>query len=431
MKDDWSGSQDTAQGIVLEAVKPDGGAEQTARVFLNGVYDPDILDKALNDKDELKKFPLFKINIGNSSGSSGVIPHLYKKDRVLCQRVSYTDWVIIKLLSNHEPPGKADTTNKSTLGKQIPTTVEPTKQDNKNPNDKVKSKFFIETDLPNLATAYINRLVGTVFSKINNDLQKIQTIVNDLASLKRILDPELALLASLPSDIHEFFEEVTELPFGYIPPVITAGVNGLVDLTHDMMRHVDIKGGNIGSLRQFIKVDGWPMDLDDWEFKVLNTNIKNTDGSKWKPINGEFDIPSGLQAGIYHVEYVVYNKAKSYLYWLNPAHWIFGGKGSQFLPGVITFAVVPDMMKLDFKASISFFDGLEASIVGPLTGSDLIPQIKFELNPLTTDKSTFSQLYVVTGPGENTVKMELDFTVGPDEEDKNKQNKPKGSKKES
>ena len=481
-----------AEGIVYEVIKDKDSEEQTAKVFLLGVYDIKLLDQ----KDELKNLPIMRISLdSNSSGSSGSHPALYKGQRVLCRRINYVDWEITGFVQNYEKKDKKSKgqpknggSNQSTLGKEVPTSVKPTEQNDVNPSEKITNKFLVQTDLPALATANINRMIGSVFSIVNNDLQKMETIINDVKSLSRELNPEhfieemsevmfhgiistgkcmleenvMSMGMEMMEGVMEDVQDLGEIPFGYVEPKITAGIDGMIDLTKDYMRSVDVLGGNIGNIRQLIKIDGWPVDLDKWEFKILNTNIKNPDGSDFEVKGGHLDIPSGLEAGVYHIEYILYNKSKPLEFWQDPVNMLFGGIGSQFQPGVISFGVVPDMLKVDFNNSISFLDSMKATItevsdivnnadsfindvedtintidsamkigedlsnvftIGAKEVSKLVPQMKFESDPKTTDKSTYSQVHILTGPG-NSVSLELDFTTGPENE------KEKGTKKE-
>jgi len=473
-----AGNDNIAEGIIVEAIKPIDKEEPTARVFLIGVYDI----KTLDDPEMIKKMPIMPINLGQGHSKTEGTTHTLRKDqRVLCRRLNYTDWEIFKLIPNNEgksknqkggPKGGGSTgANKSTLGNEVPTTVEPIEDQNeKNPEDKIKSKFLVEIDLPALATANIKKMLNTVFSIINTGLIKIATIKNEFATIQGLLETGLE---EITDDIHNFF-----IPLNVVEPenvikigeqIIKTNVSGAVDIANDFLRSVDIEGGVIGNIGDFIKFNGWPISLEDWEFNLNSTNAINLNGAGINvSLNGNINVPAGLEPGSYNLDFTISNKffdmakdikdnvddikdnvddIKDMLGTLggsyssgcddsggcgsghscsggckSSGHHCPGGAqpGSQYINCNITFQVICDAecSNTDYSTDklLEEQKAKEPDKIGGLSGSVLVPQIEFEMNPRGTDIGTYSQIHLLTGPSNKTVSLELDFTTGPEDD---------------
>lgn len=78
--------------------------------------------------------------------------------------------------------------------------------------------------------------------------------------------------------------------------------------------------------------------------------------------------------------------------------------------------VVEDMKALDFSQSVNYIMDKGFNEIGAMTLTDRLPKIEFQLNPKGTDKGEFSQMQVFTGPGKDSVSMEMDYTKKSDPE---------------
>jgi len=389
---------------VNNAKKGDTAALTIAKVKVHGVHD-DLSD------DELKLLPWSYIALGQgNSKTAGQSPVLYEGQIVEVEAINpeCTQFHIIKLMGFHKPKeeksnqkgGAASSggQNSATTPAKV-TSVEPAKKDN-TIDVKLENEVLSELPIQNLATGFINSLVCGIFSKINNELTALESKAN--AALERLMRPFQEGLQA----IHDL-----EMAIDFIEPVLSTGI---LDFTKDMLRMVDINMSSncsIGNIGGVIKIDGWSIDYKDYDFTSVTGKSIEID------LGGEIRLQKGLDVGLHASAFIMKKKAS---YWSvidalpNPIKiGAYAAMIGQMQPVIITHIVVPDMSKLDFSLSIPFIDLSKPFIIGPDFESDLIPKFKLKVDAKGTDKATFGQLQVISGPSELTPSIELDFSLGP------------------
>ncbi len=433
------------EGVVFAYSKKDG--DQLAQVYIPSIYE---FGKESDDKTAW--LPWIKVDIGEgASGAQGAAPTLYRGQRVLCSRVDTLTWVVTKKLSQHEPKKKREKGGKKgsggsvgsgSSGGSIPknTKVEPTKEDQKNVSDEINNEFMDLIDVPKLATASLNLLKDTIFGKVSRAITKFETFHAGIeaggVSMERLWDVGKGMAIELLDQVDpgcgtgegtciNLRKEKLLPPLGYVQPVITCGVGGIIDFTKDHMRTADCNGGSCGNIGDALKIDGWGIDLKNWNLSVQHSSFK-VEGEDGELVNFSFDdngdikIPPGVTEGIHQIEFYVYNASKTLEEWMDPINQFAGGLGSQFTKGTMKINVVKDIMSLDFSESIDFLKNMKMPKIGPDSISALIPKIKFEMDPKGTDKATSGQIHIHTGPVQKSVSLEMDFTIGDNADDKKK-----------
>lgn len=388
-----------------------------ARVWIKGVHDP----KLLNTPEEL---PWVLIELGaGTSKTGGTVDTLYKGQEVSLEVLSadWTKFKIVSKVSKHEP--KPKTTSKGSTGDvKNPNSVKAGAQDGKIPTESaaLKNEKLTESSLPKLATCYINNLIGTIFTKFNNNVVKCGC--TGLGSLSKPLDPCGGVITN-PTNPN--FNPTYPCPpvNGCSLPVISCGgvscdgvTSGVCDLSKDMSRMCEpsCTGTDIGNIGGILKVDGYSCDMNTWGFKPTDS-CTNSSKFKIEP-DGTMRVQPNCPPGTYTAKFdmginTLTQEAYQDLINLNPD---FEITLRSFMQKVeITFKVVEDLQKLDFSKSIDFIKNMLPVNIGPIfTGFKHLPTIEFEMDKKTTDKATFGQLYVNTGPSDLTPSLELDFTVG-------------------
>jgi hypothetical protein len=376
------------------------GGIPVAKVIVHGVNE-DV------PPDAYKDLPWCYVNLGSgTSKSSGTVHDLWVGQvvEVESDNEACTNFTITKLLSFHKPKKeksnekgsptpKSNENSANTPGDAI--SVEPDKKDN-TVDVKLENEFLSELPIQNLATGFINNLVCGIFSKVNNELMALESKAN--AALERLLKPFTGAIADL------------KMAIDFIEPVLSTGI---LDFSLDMLRTVEIQmSGNcsIGNVGGVLKIDGWSIDYEDWDFtSVAGKSIEIDAG-------GEMRVQKGTDVGL-HISAFIMKKKNDFWSHIDALPTplkigAYAAMSGQMQPVIITHIVVPDISKLNFALSVPFIKLDEPFIIGPDFESDLIPKFKFKLEPKGTDKSTFGQLQVISGPSELTPSLEFDFSLG-------------------
>ncbi|RLD45390.1 MAG: hypothetical protein DRI86_05610 [Bacteroidetes bacterium] len=414
-------------GVVFSH-KADPKDGQQAQVYISGVFNPDDI------KNPMVDLPWLKVSIGEHNGSQGKVPTLHAGQRVLVKSVDSLTWEVIGITQEHEPKKGRDGQAASQVHPSSGMTKD-TPQNKTNISNEINNEYILNLDVPNLATGYLNLLRDSLFAKVENMLFKLENFHFDFSSLLR------GFSAYRNSNVQND--------------------EGFIDLSKDYFKAVDYRGGSIGKIQNYVKINGHPVLPDHWKVEITSAGcLQNTKGFRdlvqkaypseskdtswtdpytgsnkdpdlcsyqndysppegsnqgWHLMkNGDIIIPPGIREGIHQIEYTLsrINNIKNDI---------------NQIKGIIQFKVFKDFVNVNFEESINYFKD-KITKLGSMNVSKLMPKISIQLNPKGTDKGTFGQIHLETGPADLSVSLEMDFTTGFTNHDKNilKKQKQKG-----
>ena len=333
-----------------------------------------------------------------------------------------TNYKVIKKLRQHTK--KAVAGNTGSKSNKTPNSVKPGKADNK--TYKIENNLMkLDVPIHQLATAYINRLVGTAFTKFNNNITKFitkglgefgcnHTPIGDV-----ILDPfhpEFVLNPTCPNVIEC---GLAKCP----PPVITCGGDecsgdtpGFCDLTRDMQRMCEpsASGNSIGKISSIVRINGSCLDMKDFAFENICTSCTNmTIDDK-----GNMKIKPNTPPGVYVSAFLMGSRL-----WTPEEYAVIASfDDPEFTNRIdhywsiisVAYTVVENIMDLDFSKSVNFIlDNMPDINIGPLFEEfKHLPSIDFKMDLKETDKAIFGQLHVEGSLGLDTPSMELSYSIG-------------------
>jgi len=186
-----------------------------------------------------------------------------------------------------------------------------------------------------------------------------------------------------------------------------------------MARMCDGSGGNIGSITAMCKSDGFKAKTKEWAYAVLDNSCFDVDDK------GDLSIHPGQQPGTKSSQCLIvsrdmYNTAKAAAAGSsNPDAMLNtillglkdGGYEYQAKQFTVAVQVVKDIASLDFSESIDYIQSLPAVRIGQKYLSDLMPEIELTQDPKVSDKYTFGQMHLISGPGKLTPSLEIDLTT--------------------
>lgn len=393
------------------------------------VYVPELHGKMSEaEKNELDYYVVSLGGMGTGGDTTGHTLQAGQKVEIQQDQNDYTSYKIISKLPFHEPkstgiggPASGGSASSSSSLGVNPNTVTRLEMDGKNAMDDYKNHSLLEEPLNRLATTALNILQNTIFSKFNQARTKIKVLGTALSTISAIPFPDVATAIDNIGNPAPDPDNPCSHPTGYCDPTISCGNGtplnpaidaGHIDLTNDPSRYCDCSGGNIGQCNTMVFVDGWKAKTKEWDFNVLTSPQGITIND-----NAEIIVPPGLDSGSYTLNCRMVNKELSTYFDddnTSPGdqatiYEYFEGKHQQLFD--ITCKVVKDMTKVDFSSGQCYIDSIEMPRVGPKYISTLMPEIKFEMDPKITDKATFGQLHVISGPGDLTPSIEIDFTT--------------------
>ncbi len=302
-----------------------------------------------------------------------------------------------------------------------PNTVKALSKDGKNAMDNYKNPSLFDDVINKLLTCDPAQLLGTIFSKYNSELSKCvcggnldpSAVTSSCTSAISLCPYATNIPAPAATCAASCRAGTYEEPEGYCKADLTIGVGGNCDLSKDCSRMVDNHGGNIGSICSMVKQDGWDAKTKDWNYTSLDGVGINIDEK------GDIIVDSEMCVGNHTTRCVVSNKQMVDTFTENgqlidPADiaTLMDEFSDQVQEFDIVVNVVKDLASLDFSATENFLDSMEIPRIGQeyLTNT-YMPNIEFTMDPKITDKAKFGQLHLLSGPGNLTPSIELDFST--------------------